>query len=225
MKRTTPMTIAALVVAIATSAAVAPAYAQDNSKRDVRPGQGFERHFERNNDGPRGFFLHRERGPGKMQFALRGGAGQRGNVVALVCSPRGADRLEHLLLSIAQRVDPTTEQQPLYDAFKTAALTAQTDFSDACTEARPARTAGAERPDLADRMKAQFAVEKAHVEAMTNVIPAFEAFYDSLSDEQKQALEPRRGRQHQEGRRVDGPRPPVPPAPPAPNADQPPQNG
>jgi hypothetical protein len=220
MKRTTSMTIGALVVAVAAGAATASAFAQDQGKPDIRgPGPGM--HMRQ--DGPRGFFLHRDRGPGDMRFELRGGqmggqmGGKRGGVLALVCAPEGADRLEHLLLSISQRVDPTTEQQPLYDAFKSAALTAQTDFSDACTEARPQQTAEATPADLADRMKTRLAIEKAHVEAMTNVIPTFEAFYDSLTDEQKLSLEPRR-RHHMEGQRPDAPRAPGTPAP---SMDQP----
>lgn len=217
MKRTTSMTIAALVVAVAAGAATAPAFAQDQGEREFR-GPGHDMHMREN--GPRGFWLHRDRGPGEMRFALRDGpmmGGQRGGLLALVCAPEGADRLEHLLLNISQRVEPTAEQQPLYDTFKTAALTAQTDFADACAEARPAKTAEATAPDLADQMKARLAIEKAHVEAMTTVIPTFEAFYDSLTDEQKQALEPRR-HQHMEGRRLDEPRHPGDPAP---SMDQP----
>lgn len=222
MKRTTSMTIAALVVAVAAGAATAPVSAQDHGKQDYRgPGHN----AQRQHDAPRGFWLQRERGPGQMKFSMRGGpGGQRGGMLALVCAPEGADRLEHLLLNISQRVDPTAEQQPLFDALKTAALTAQTDFADTCASARPATTADAARPDLADRMKARHAVEKAHVEAMTTVIPAFETFYDSLTDEQKLSLEPRRGRHH-EGRRVDAPQPPAAPAQPAPDTTAPQQNG
>lgn len=222
MKRTTSMTIAALVVAVAAGAATAPVYAQDHGRHEFRgPGQD----VQRNHEGPRGFFLERERGPGQMKFSMRGGpGGQRGGVLSFVCSPKGADRLEHLLLNISQRVDPTAEQQPLFDALKTAALTAQTDFADTCATARPDRTAEAARPDLADRMKARHAIEKAHVEAMTTVIPAFETFYDSLTDEQKLSLEPRRGRHH-DGRRVDAPQPPAAPAQPAPGTTAPQQNG
>jgi hypothetical protein len=222
MKRTTSMTIAALVVAVAAGAATAPVYAQDHGRHEFRgPGQD----MQRNHEGPRGFFLERERGPGQMKFSMRGGpGGQRGGVLSFVCSPKGADRLEHLLLNISQRVDPTTEQQPLFDTLKSAARTAQTGFADTCAEARPERTAGADRPDLAERMKTRLAIETAHVEAMTSVIPAFEAFYDSLSDAQKQSLEPRRHRQH-EGRRMSppSPAPAEPAAPSAPPAPQ--QNG
>jgi hypothetical protein len=46
--------------------------------------------------------------------------------------------------------------------------------------------------DLAQRMKARLAVQKAHVAAMEIVLPAFTDFYASLSDAQKAALEPRR---------------------------------
>lgn len=193
MKRTTSMTIAAIVVAtIATSAAM-PAFAQDAGRDPNGPG----RDMQMRGPGQDGFWKHDRRGsPDGMRMALREGPGNggRGGILDLVCAPQGADRLEHMLLSIAQRVDPTAEQQPLYDTFKAAALTAQTDFADACTAARPDQTADATaaKPDLADRLKVRLDIEKAHVEAMTAVIPTFEAFYDSLSDEQKQNLEPRR---------------------------------
>ncbi len=192
MKRTTSMTMAVLIVFIATSAA-APAFAQDqagpNDHANDDPGRHMHLH---GNNGPRGFWMHRD-GPGETDMALRGGpGGERGGLLGLVCSPEGADRLEHMLLTISQRTDLTTEQQPLFDTLKTAALTAQTDFADACAAALPDRGAEAARPDLADRLKTRLDIEKAHVEAMAAVVPAFEAFYGSLTDAQKQQLEPRR---------------------------------
>jgi hypothetical protein len=177
----TTMTIAALAVAIATGTA-APALAQDTGPAE----NSREMHFRASPDGARGFMM-RQRGRDRMG----------GGVLALVCSPQGADRLEHMLLAIEQRTDPTAEQAPLFDAFRTAALTAQTSFADSCAEIRPATAeAGAER-DLVDRLQARLDTQQAHLAAMTSVLPVFEAFYDSLSDAQKQALEPRRERQRE----------------------------
>jgi hypothetical protein len=182
MRPTTSMTIVALVVATITAGSAAPAFAQD---------QGDKQHRQMHQRGPgeHGLWLHRD-GPrdGGMRMHINRGDG---GLFALVCSERGGDRLEHMLLNVEQQTEPTAEQQPLYDALKDAALKAQTDFMAACSTARPEQGDVAAR-DLADRLKVRLDIEKAHVEAMTAVLPAFEAFYDSLSDEQKLQLEPRR---------------------------------
>jgi hypothetical protein len=204
MKRTTSLTLATLIVAVAATSA-APALAQDspgNGQRQMRhelrgPGPGGDN---------RGGMIHEERG------MMRGGG-----LLALVCDEQGADRLEHMLLTVAQRTDLTAEQQPLHDALKTAALTAQSDFAAACAAARPAEGADVSSTDLADRLKARLDIEKAHVAALEGVIPAFEAFYDSLSDAQKQALTPpQRGERRDIGEHHDKPgdrRAPAPDAP------------
>ncbi len=188
MKRTTTMTVAALIVATITTGAALPAFAQDRAPdrgpqaHQRGPGEGVWIH----RDGPRrGAMLPGHRGRDQMRIGIRRGAG--GGVFALVCSDRGTDRLEHMLLNMRQRTDPTSEQQALFETFHDAVITAQSDFADACTTAR---SAGAD--DLAARLKVRLDIEKAHVEAMTAVLPSFEAFFGSLTDEQKQALEPRR---------------------------------
>jgi hypothetical protein len=176
MTRTTTLTIAALIVTTLAAGAAAPAIAQDFRN------DGREMHFRDHKGGDR-FVIRRERG------------GLRGGLLAFVCSPRGADRLEHLLLTVEQRTDVTADQSGLFDAFRTAALTAQTTFADACSAAMPA---GTERGniDLAQRLRIRQDIAKAHVAAMDAVLPAFEAFYNSLTEAQKLALEPRRGRHH-----------------------------
>lgn len=190
------MTIAALVVATIASGAAAPAIAQDQAS----PGQPHELHLR----GPNGdgFAMHREGRRHGMRMRVRAGGGQ---ILALVCSERGADRLEHMLLNIEQRTDPTGDQQPLYDTFKSAALDAQTDFAAACSAARPDSEQAADT-DLVDRLQARLDVQQAHLDAMNAVLPSFVAFYDSLSDEQKQALEPpRRNADQRFERRTRGP--------------------
>jgi hypothetical protein len=174
MTRTTTLTIAALIVTTFAAGASAPAVAQE-FRHDDR-----EMHFGHKHGGDR-FIVRREID------------GMRGGLLAFICSPRGADRLEHLLLTVEQRTDVTGDQVGLFDAFRTAALTAQTTFADACATAMPERT---ERGsiDLAQRLRIRQDIAKAHVAAMDAVLPAFEAFYNSLTDAQKLALEPRRGR-------------------------------
>ncbi len=183
MKPTTSMTIAALVVATISAGSAAPALAQDQ-------GGDYGRQMHQRGPGEHGLWLHRD-GPRDSGMRMRMNRG--GGFFALVCSERGGDQLEHMLLNIEQQTDPTADQQPLYDALKDAALSAQADFATACTTTRPAEGDAASR-DLADRLKVRLDIEKAHVEAMTAVLPAFEAFYDSLSDDQKLQLEPRRHR-------------------------------
>jgi hypothetical protein len=185
MKRTTSLTLATLVVVVAAAGAV-PALAQQG------PGGPGQRHEEMRGPGARDGVMHEERG------MMRGGG-----MLALVCSDNGADRLEHMLLSVAQRTDLTAEQQPLYDTLKSTALAAQADFAAACTAARPADGTDVSSVDLADRLKARLEIDKARVAAMEGVVPAFEAFYDSLTDAQKQALAPERRAAR---RMLDGPK-------------------
>lgn len=177
MKSTTTMTLAALVAAALAIGAAAPALAQvqpPNSSPTEMADRGHERGGRQ--EGRRG-----------MQH--RGNMG--GGFIALVCSENGDDRLEHMLLSVEQRTNPTAEQQGLYDAFKAAAVSAQADFSATCAAARPADPEATEG-DLVDRLTAGHEVASARLAAMETVLPAFEAFFDSLTDEQKQALEPGR---------------------------------
>lgn len=176
MKRVTSMSIAALVAATIALGAAAPVIAGDHGPR-----------------GPRGDFAFRMDPDGNRMFArgqMRGEA--RGGILALVCSERGDDRLEHRLLSISQRAEPAGDQVALYEAFKTAATAAQADFAKACDAALPEQAAGADA-DLVDRLKARLELDEARLAGMSAVLPAFEAFYDSLSDEQQKALAPRLG--------------------------------
>lgn len=122
-----------------------------------------------------------------------GGPGFGAGILGLVCSDRGAEELEVALVRLSHRLDLTATQQPLFDAFRTTALTSQTSFADACATAMPDQSADAAAPDLVDRLKSGLALEQARLEAMNAVLPDFEAFYSSLTDEQKADLLPRRG--------------------------------
>lgn len=174
MKRVTSMSIAALVAATIAVAAAGPVMADDRGPRG--PHHDFA--FRMDHDGNRMLGRGPMRGP------------ERGDLIALACSERGADRLEHRLLSLSQRTKPTGDQVALFEAFKTAATAAQADFAKACDAARPEQSAETEL-DLVDRMKARLDLQEAHLTGMSSVLPAFEAFYDSLSDEQRKALAPR----------------------------------
>jgi hypothetical protein len=131
---------------------------------------------------------------------FRAGADGRFQFAQFSCAPKAAERMERRFDRLAQRLQLTDEQRKLYDAFMTAALTAQTDLADKCADLRPAaKAAGAkpERPDLLARMEMRLRFEEARLAAMNAAFPDFRAFYASLSDDQKSELFPfGHGRQH-----------------------------
>jgi hypothetical protein len=182
----TPTAIAALVVASISLAAL-PAFAQDagSSSTPPPPASPSAAAPATPDHGPGGRGHMRLRGPMAGDSASRPFA-----MLALACSDRGAGALEKMLDRSARRLDLSADQQKLFDAFRTKALTAQTGFADACKAARPDRTAGA-RPDLLARMKAGLAIDQARLAALNEVLPDFEALYNSLSDQQKRHLVPR----------------------------------
>jgi hypothetical protein len=114
------------------------------------------------------------------------------NIIDLVCSPQGAEELEIGFVRLSHRLELTDAQQPLFDALKTSALTAQTSFADTCAAAMPDKSTDT-APDMIDRLKARIAIDTARLEALNAVLPDLEAFYDSLTDEQKANLLPDRG--------------------------------
>lgn len=109
--------------------------------------------------------------------------------LSVVCSDKGAAFLDKAFTRTAMRLDLTADQTKLFDALKTTALTTQTNFSDTCATARPAASADAE-PDLLVQMKTRLTIEQARVTALTAVLPDFETFYASLTDDQKAKLMP-----------------------------------
>jgi hypothetical protein len=179
MKFTTSTTLAALLVAtLGLGATASAASAQDRSgaRPDAPRHHQMLRHHGDHRQGGRHVKFHRS-----------------GGILALTCNPRGGDRLEHSLLSLSHRLDPTDTQQPLFEAFSDAAIEAQTSFAEACAAARTA-SGSDERPNLVERLESRIELGNAHTEAMSAVLPALQAFHDSLSEEQKAALEPRRGK-------------------------------
>ena len=118
-----------------------------------------------------------------------GGIGRGAGLLGLVCSDKGAEALEVSFVRLTHRLELTDEQSKLFDAFKTKALTTQTSFADECQAALPDRTADA-KPDLLEGLKARLTVEQAKLTAMNEILPDFEAFYGSLTDEQKANLMP-----------------------------------
>jgi len=173
----TPLAIAAFVVATITVSAV-PSFAQDAGTNAAPPAAAA---------------ATQDRGPGRGMGPM--GRGMRNGpfpMLALACSDKGPAALDKMFDRTDKRLDLSTDQQKLFEAFKAKALTAETDFSDACQAARPDRSAE-KRPDLLTRMKAGLAIDQARLTAMNSVLPEFEAFYNSLTDQQKHDLLPRHG--------------------------------
>jgi Spy/CpxP family protein refolding chaperone len=113
------------------------------------------------------------------------------SMLNLVCSPRGAERLEHVFVAVSHRAAITDAQKPAFDALKTAALSAQTDYADTCKASFDAIRADG-KPDPIKALQARLAVDSARVEALTAILPKIEDFYKTLTPEQKTALQPSR---------------------------------
>lgn len=151
-----------------------PALAQDAAPTAARQWQ----------NGPHRFAPDRNAMPGRGMGA--------GGWLMLACSDKGTEALEIALVRMDHRLDLSADQQKLFDAFRTKALSTATSFADTCKAERPAADAGA-KPDVLDRIKAGIAIEQARLTALNEVLPDFESFFNSLSDQQKADLLPHRG--------------------------------
>jgi|GEM_PF-3269520 len=124
--------------------------------------------------------------PGQRHMQRQHNNMRRGGLLAAACSAKGPAILQRLLDRGARRLDLSADQQKLFDAFRTTALSAETTFSDSCKADMPQK--GAARPDLPARLKAGLAIDQARVTALTSVLPDFTAFYTSLSADQQAKL-------------------------------------
>lgn len=132
----------------------------------------------------------------------RGPGARAAGPIHFVCSNEGASRIETGLGRMAERLDLTDTQTASFDAFKSSALSAQESFAQVCVDFKPAERGQANADtdtDLIDRLNNRQAMMSAQLSAMAEVLPDFEVFYDSLTDEQKQQMRPPRGGQHNHG--------------------------
>jgi hypothetical protein len=121
-------------------------------------------------------------------------------LLKLACSDRGAEALEIAFVRVKYELKLTAEQQPLFDTLRTAALADQKSFADTCQAAMNDGVKPGQKT-LLDRMQTELALDSAKVTALSDVVPKFKAFFDSLTDEQKTALSHLRpGRAHFGGR-------------------------
>ncbi|MEQ1770672.1 MAG: Spy/CpxP family protein refolding chaperone [Devosia sp.] len=186
MKTSSTALAALLVAAIGSSAIVPLASAQETTPpAPAATAEVQDAHFRPD----RMMRMERGRGPGEL--------------LNLVCSPDGAEALEVALVRLSHRLELTDAQQPLFDALKSSALTAQTSFADSCATARPAEGSS---PDLIDGIKSRIAVDTVRLEAMNAVLPDLEKLFDSLTDAQRANLMPERfDRMQQRDNRDMGP--------------------
>ena len=128
-------------------------------------------------------------GPGRMHGGPRmGPGGPAGGVFNI---DRGAEAVEAALDRMAERLDLTPDQQPLFDTFRDVAVTAATELADEVESLRAASQVEG-TPSIAQRFADRLALDRARVGAMEVVQPSLTAFFDSLTEEQLQALMPQR---------------------------------
>lgn len=121
----------------------------------------------------------------------RDGAGGAFRFAEFSCNDRATDRLERGLDRMAGKLALTSDQEKLFEDFRTSALTAQTAFADQCDTIRPATASKTERPDLIQRLEQRLKLDEARLAAMSELLPQFKSFYQSLTDAQKSELAPR----------------------------------
>ncbi|WP_316355452.1 Spy/CpxP family protein refolding chaperone [Devosia sp.] len=207
MKTITTSAIVALMTATIGLSAIAPAFAQNATPAQTQAQNGPGMQFRQGNQG------HGQMG-GEM-------GGPRGGGDFLNFA-RGAEAVEIAMVRLSHRIELTAEQQPLFDALKATALSAAADFAAATEGLRPTppvagETTTATAPDMTERLDNRIAIETAHLAALEAVKPAADAFFDSLTDEQKAQLAPQRpdrdgmpgfgkgGMRHHQGMQQGGP--------------------
>jgi hypothetical protein len=114
----------------------------------------------------------------KQQLSALGGPATSSAMT--LCDPQVANFAQLPVDRIERSVQPTREQEPVFQALKTASINAANALQASCPT-YPLQ-------DPSDRMDAVQARLRALVQAAETVRPALAAFYGSLSDEQKARL-------------------------------------
>ena len=120
--------------------------------------------------------------PGMMERGpmMERGAMMRPFGMAHFCGPTGGRMGEFVIARVERATQPTAEQQPGLEKLKEAVARASETMRGACTTERPVTPTG--------RLAAAEKRLSAMLEAVRTVRPAMDAFYNSLSDEQKARL-------------------------------------
>lgn len=119
-------------------------------------------------------------GPGMMMGPGMMGRGGRGGM-GMLCDPRAAGMAEWRMERIERVVQPTEAQRAALNDLRTASTKAAEQIAAACPREFPA-SASARMELMEKRLETMLA-------AMKTVRPAFDAFYATLSAEQKAKLD------------------------------------
>lgn len=174
MKTISKTALVALMTATIGLGAIAPSFAQQAAA--AAPAEQTQRdNFRQHNQGPR-----------------NGGPMGGGDFLGV---ERGAEAIEIALVRLSHRLELTDAQQPLFDALKTAALSAATDFATATEGLRPTPPVEGEAPaapDFTTRLDNAITIQAARLAALEAMQPAATAFFDSLTADQVASLTPQR---------------------------------
>lgn len=168
--------LVALMTATIGFSAIAPTFAQEAAA--PAPAAQGQNDTRQHNQGPR-----------------NGGPMGGGDFLGI---ERGVEAIEIAFVRLSHNLELTTEQQPLFDAFKTASISAATKFATATDGLRPTPPVEGETPvapvapDLAKRLDDSITIQAARLAALEAVQPSATAFFASLTDEQKANLMPQR---------------------------------
>jgi len=114
-------------------------------------------------------------GPGMMAHGMMQPFG-----MGRLCGPDGARMGDAMIFRLERATQPTSEQRPAFDKLKEATAKAGDIVRATCTTERPLTPTG--------RLAAAEKRLTAMLEAVRTVRPAMDAYYGSLSDEQKARL-------------------------------------
>jgi hypothetical protein len=126
-------------------------------------------------------------GPGPDM--MMGPWAMRDGMFRSLCRPQGAGFVEWRLARVERVLRLTDTQKPKFEALRAASAKASESFAKSCPDASPANPSA----------RLEFMEKRAEgmLQAIRIVRPAFDALYDSLTDEQKARMSgqgPRGGR-------------------------------
>lgn len=160
-----PGLIASAALALATLSLVATAGAQPSGRGPGEPGSG----------------------PGMMGQGMMMGPAMMGRgSFNRMCSPAAAGFAEWRIERLERVIKPTDAQRAKFDEFKAASVKAAEAMRSACPTDLPTTVVG--------RMQAMEKRLDAMSAAIKTVRPPFEAFYATLTDEQKAQIDSNEGR-------------------------------
>ena len=125
-------------------------------------------------------------GPGRGGPMMMGPGMMDGPLFGRMCGPRAAGFAEWRLDRLERVIKPTEAQRAKFDEFKAASNKAAETIRAACPTDVPATIVG--------RIEAMEKRLDAMLQAIKTVRPALDAFYATLSDEQKASLNAGSGR-------------------------------